>query len=107
MLGGCLMKWLAEHRGVECQGYLLCREQADITLARKVFDKKPIRNSSSRNTILIGYYHNQLTVDAIDLFEQMPEFNLVSWIMMISGFVLIERHSKAYDIFHQPPYLNF
>jgi hypothetical protein len=30
-------------------------------------------------------------VDATELFEQMPEFNMVSWKMMISGFVLIER----------------
>jgi hypothetical protein len=84
------MKWLAEHRGVECQGYLFCREQAGITLACKLFDKKLIRNSSSRNTIFTGYYHSQLMVDATDLFEQMPEFNMVSWTMMISGFVLIE-----------------
>jgi len=38
-------------------------------------------------------------MDARKLFEQMPERNMVSWTVMISGYVLIEQYGKAWDIF--------
>lgn len=43
----------------------------DIVQARKVFDKMPSRDLVSWNTMLTGYIHHGLLVEAVDLFHRM------------------------------------
>ncbi|KAJ6709410.1 hypothetical protein OIU74_010502 [Salix koriyanagi] len=55
--------------------------------ARKVFDGFFFRaNSTSWNTMISGYFKEGLVEEAVSLFDQMPDRNVVSWNTVIAGF---------------------
>ncbi|KAG6786196.1 hypothetical protein POTOM_007791 [Populus tomentosa] len=54
--------------------------------ARKVFDGIFLRaNSTSWNTMISGYFKEGLVEEAVNLFNQMPDRNVVSWNTIIAG----------------------
>lgn len=64
--------------------YVKCGSLGD---ARKVFDEVFLAaNSTSWNTIISGYCKKGLMEEAVNLFCQMPEPNVVSWNSIIAGF---------------------
>ncbi|CAK7347031.1 unnamed protein product [Dovyalis caffra] len=55
--------------------------------ARKVFDGIFLRaNSTSWNTMISGYCKEGLMEEAVNLFNRMPERNVVSWNTIVAGF---------------------
>ncbi|KAK9050930.1 hypothetical protein SSX86_027555 [Deinandra increscens subsp. villosa] len=54
--------------------------------ARKIFDRMPIKDRVSWNTVLSGYVDVGRIEEAISFFHQIPEKNELTWSVMISGF---------------------
>ncbi|XP_071734325.1 pentatricopeptide repeat-containing protein At2g22070 [Rutidosis leptorrhynchoides] len=67
--------------------------------ARHLFDKMPVRNSSSWNTV-ISAYAKQGNIDcARRLFDEMPERDSVSWTAMMVGYNQMGRFEYAIKMF--------
>ncbi|KAE8650271.1 hypothetical protein Csa_009476 [Cucumis sativus] len=65
--------------------YLRC---GDIEFARQVFDRMPIQDSVSYNSMIDGYVKSGTIDLARELFDSMPleDKNLISWNSMLGGF---------------------
>ncbi|CAI9088925.1 OLC1v1023385C1 [Oldenlandia corymbosa var. corymbosa] len=74
--------------------------------AREVFDELPRKSISSWNSIVSGYFNNNLPDEARRLFDRMPERNLVSWNGLISGFIRNNMLSEARKVFDEMPERN-
>ncbi|KAG2326244.1 hypothetical protein Bca52824_008972 [Brassica carinata] len=76
-----------------------------LGFARQVFDKMPLRDSVSYNSMIDGGYAQ--TADGVDvaakLFDEMPEKDLISWNSMIGGYVKHGRIEDAKVLFDVMP----
>lgn len=61
--------------------------------ARKVFDKMPVRNLYSWNSMISGYAKLRMMKPARTLFDQMQHKDVVSWNTMIIGYA----HNHSFD----------
>ncbi|KAG6470022.1 hypothetical protein ZIOFF_070982 [Zingiber officinale] len=68
-------------------------------IAREVFDRMPVRNSVSFNTMIAGYMRNNKVGSALSLFDRMPEKDKVSWTVVINGCVKNDLLEEALDYF--------
>ncbi|KAK1401884.1 Pentatricopeptide repeat-containing protein [Heracleum sosnowskyi] len=74
--------------------------------ARKVFDQIPHKCIVSWNSIIAGYFQNNLPNEAEALFDRMPERNTVSWNGLLSGYVKNRRIKDARMVFDKMPERN-
>ncbi|KAF7823242.1 pentatricopeptide repeat-containing protein [Senna tora] len=68
-------------------------ELGEIELARKVFDRMPVRDLISWNSLITGYLR--------DVFMTMKVKDVVTWTTMISACVLNHRPRKGLDLFRE------
>ncbi|KAJ4727131.1 Pentatricopeptide repeat-containing protein [Melia azedarach] len=83
--------------------YLKC---GFLEFARQVFDKMPIRDSVSYNSMIDGYVKSDKIESARELFDSMPirEKNLISWNSMICGYAQQKgRLQIAWELFEKMP----
>ncbi|KVF06906.1 Pentatricopeptide repeat-containing protein, partial [Cynara cardunculus var. scolymus] len=69
--------------------------------ARKIFDKMPIRDLVSWNTILSAYVDVGRIGEARSFFSEMPEKNQLAWSVMISGFAQNGSGEEGLKLFNQ------
>ncbi|KAL2892417.1 hypothetical protein RDABS01_008326 [Bienertia sinuspersici] len=77
-----------------------------LSLARELFDHMPIeeRNLISWKSMIRGYIQLKDDVDkAWELFEEMPNRDMVTWNLMIDGLVKCEQMELAHDLFNRMP----
>lgn len=68
--------------------------------ARQVFDEMSSSNDVALwNAMAAGYAGARDMDHAMQLFENMPERNVISWTTMISGYVHVNQPNKAIEIF--------
>ncbi|CAA3022030.1 pentatricopeptide repeat-containing At5g13230, mitochondrial [Olea europaea subsp. europaea] len=53
----------------------------------------------ARNILLHFYVKNELLADAVNLFNEMPERNMVSFVTLIQGFSQSEKYIEAVELF--------
>ncbi|EHA8586987.1 putative Pentatricopeptide repeat-containing protein, chloroplastic [Cocos nucifera] len=70
-------------------------------LARGVFERMPIRNLVSCNTMIAGYMRNGDVDQAISMFNEMPNRDRVSWTAVIDGCVKNGLLDEALEHFRQ------
>ncbi|XP_022974095.1 pentatricopeptide repeat-containing protein At2g45350, chloroplastic [Cucurbita maxima] len=83
--------------------YIRCGE---IEVARQVFDRMPMQDSVSYNSMIDGYVKCGLVDLARELFDSMPlkEKNLISWNSMIGGFAQTKDGVElALELFEKMP----
>lgn len=83
--------------------YLRC---GDIEVARQVFDRMPIQDSVSYNSMIDGYVKCGMIDLARELFDSMPlgDKNLISWNSMIGGFAQTNDGVElALELFEKMP----
>ncbi|KAL4559165.1 hypothetical protein LXL04_031299 [Taraxacum kok-saghyz] len=69
--------------------------------ARKIFDKMPIRDIVSWNSVLSAYVEAIRIEEARLFFTKMPEKNEISWSVMISGFAQNGSGEEGLKLFNQ------
>ncbi|KAF5207281.1 Pentatricopeptide repeat-containing protein [Thalictrum thalictroides] len=77
-----------------------------VDAARHVFDKMPVRDVVTWNSMLTGYWQSGLIDESKRLFMFMPEKNVVSWNSMIAGCVENARMDEACVYFCKMPERN-
>ncbi|WMV43518.1 hypothetical protein MTR67_036903 [Solanum verrucosum] len=60
---------------------------ADIQAAKSFFDRMPVKDVASWNTMISGFSQNGLMGEAEELFREMEEKSMVTWNTMISGYI--------------------
>ncbi|XP_072985665.1 pentatricopeptide repeat-containing protein At3g62890 [Typha latifolia] len=70
-----------------------------LLLARRVFDEIQLPDLPSRNAIIASYVKSSLLDDALQLFGQMPDRNVVTWSCMIDGFAKCGEYKEALRLF--------
>lgn len=79
-----------------------CLHNNNIRQARKLFDENPTcRNRFSWNIMMSGYIQHDQMQHAKDLFDGMPERDVVSWNIVLSGFRRTRNTSGLYQCFLQ------
>ncbi|PIA52036.1 hypothetical protein AQUCO_01000132v1, partial [Aquilegia coerulea] len=78
----------------------------NVDAARHVFDKMPVRDVVTWNSMLTGYWQSGFIDESKRLFMLMPEKNVVSWNSMIAGCVENERIDEACVYFCKMPERN-
>ncbi|OAY71909.1 Pentatricopeptide repeat-containing protein, chloroplastic, partial [Ananas comosus] len=68
-------------------------------LARRVFDRMPLRSSVSFNTMIAGLMRNGDVEGAFSVFDRMPQPDTVSWTALIDGCVKNGLLEAALDCF--------
>ncbi|KAF5785513.1 putative tetratricopeptide-like helical domain superfamily, DYW domain-containing protein [Helianthus annuus] len=69
--------------------------------ARKIFDKMPLRDLVSWNTILSAYVDVGRIEEARTFFDKIPEKNELTWSVMISGFAQNGLGEEGLKLFNQ------
>ncbi|KAJ3695317.1 hypothetical protein LUZ60_000694 [Juncus effusus] len=72
-----------------------------LQTARNLFDKMPLKDSVSYNSILTGYIESKLIDKAFEIFTTMPCKNQMAWLVMTSGFVHNDMAERALNLFHE------
>ncbi|GAU48237.1 hypothetical protein TSUD_184170 [Trifolium subterraneum] len=62
--------------------------QFGIHNVRGFFDRMPVRDTASWNTMISGYAQVGLMDEARRFFAAMPEKNWITWSVMVSGYVV-------------------
>ncbi|XP_076944061.1 pentatricopeptide repeat-containing protein At1g25360-like [Bidens hawaiensis] len=73
----------------------------NINDARRIFDKMPIRDLVSWNTILSAYVDAGRIEEAKSFFDIIPEKNELTWSVMISGFAQNGFGEEGLKLFNQ------
>lgn len=68
-------------------------------IAGEVFDRMPVRNTVSFNTMIAGYMRNNKVGSALSLFDRIPKKDMVSWTVVIDGCVKNDLLEEALDYF--------
>ncbi|RYQ92301.1 pentatricopeptide repeat-containing protein At4g02750-like [Arachis ipaensis] len=71
--------------------------------AEEVFERTPVKDLVSYNSMLAGYTQNGKMHQALQFFERMTNKNAVSWNLMIAGFVNCGDPSSAWQLFEKIP----
>ncbi|CAN6922671.1 hypothetical protein Bca4012_091555 [Brassica carinata] len=71
----------------------------DLLSASKLFDKMPLRDVVSWNTMINCYAKSKDMVKASSFFNTMPERDVVSWNSMLSGYLQNGESFKSVEIF--------
>eukprot|EP01018_Ginkgo_biloba_P012605 Gb_10908 [translate_table: standard] len=72
-----------------------------INDARQVFDKMPVRDDFTWNTMIAGYAKYGLLTHAHQLFDTMPGRNAISWSSLITGYGRHGHSKEALELFCQ------
>ncbi|XP_062229127.1 pentatricopeptide repeat-containing protein At1g31430-like [Phragmites australis] len=81
-----------------------CSRTGDLSLGRRIHSymdgvfgfSLPVANA-----LLDMYTKNAFLEEAVTLFEQMPERNIISWTILVSGYALAGHLDKARALFYQ------
>ncbi|XP_038696151.1 pentatricopeptide repeat-containing protein At1g08070, chloroplastic [Tripterygium wilfordii] len=73
----------------------------DLSDARKVFDKSPMRDAVSFTALVTGYTARGFVDEARQLFDEIPVRDVVSWNAMIAGYTQSGRFSEALAFFDE------
>ncbi|OIV93245.1 hypothetical protein TanjilG_27424 [Lupinus angustifolius] len=77
-----------------------CVQCYGIEKAKVVFEELRDGNGGLWSLMLVGYVQHDMMSDAIDMFENMPAKDVVSWTTLISGYAKREDGcEKALDLF--------
>ncbi|EXB53614.1 hypothetical protein L484_005164 [Morus notabilis] len=72
-----------------------------VDLARKIFDKMPVRDIVSWNAILSGYIEAKRIEEAKSFFVEIPERNGLTWTVIVSGLAQNGYGEEAMKLFNQ------
>ncbi|KAJ4950512.1 hypothetical protein NE237_027344 [Protea cynaroides] len=76
-----------------------------MEVAKKVFDRMPVKDVVSWNAFVSGYSQSGSFEDALQLFERMQEenieLNVVTWSAVIAGYAQRGRGREALDVFRK------
>ncbi|KAI4352333.1 hypothetical protein L6164_006596 [Bauhinia variegata] len=72
---------------------------SNMDYASKVFDRMPLRDTVSWNTMIFGFAESGNMLIAQSLFDSMPERDVVSWNSLISCYLQNGVNEKSIEIF--------
>lgn len=74
--------------------------------ARRIFDRMPVRDEVSWNTMISGYAQDGKLTEARRLFDESPVRDVFTWTAMVSGYVQNGKVDEARRVFDEMPQKN-
>lgn len=89
-------------------------KRGQVSVARKVYDEMPHKNTVSTNTMISGYVKTGDVSSARDLFDAMAHRTVVTWTILMGWYARNNHFDEAFKLFRQmcrsctlPDYVTF